>query len=166
MSEVPFRLGRADGQPVSRAEFVAEARSWLGTKFMHQHADKQAGCDCIGFVRGIAKAAGLVPLEQLATLPQSMFAYLGRPDGVQLREGCDEHLIPIAMTDARPGDVILIRFGRHPQHMALLGDYTHGGLSMIHSLGPGGPGQVVEHRLDDTWRARVVSAYAVPGVEA
>lgn len=161
-----FQLGRQDGVVVKRKELIAAARAWLGTRFLHQHSDKQAGCDCIGFVRGVAKDSGLVPLEQLSLLPQTMFAYLGRPDGVQLQQGCEQYLKEVALAQAQPGDVVLIKFGRHPQHMALLGDYVHGGLSMIHSLGPGGPGQVVEHRLDEAWRKRVVAAYAVPGVEA
>ena len=34
---------------------IAEARSWLGTPWHHQASLKGVGCDCIGFVRGVAK---------------------------------------------------------------------------------------------------------------
>lgn len=166
MSEpADFRLGRADGSLVSRKDLVAEARSWLGTPFVHLHSMKGHACDCVGFLRGVSAALGLVPIEQISLLPEGLRTYAGRPDGVTMREGFDSLLRGISIAAARPGDLLLLRFGHHPQHTALLGDYRHGGLSMIHALGPGGPGKVVEHRLDETWRKRIVGVYAIPGVE-
>jgi hypothetical protein len=61
------------------------------------------------------------------------------------------------------GDVVLMRFSNHPQHLAIIGDYAHGGLSIIHAYAPSR--RVVEHALSDVWRALIVSAYALPGVE-
>jgi hypothetical protein len=56
-----------------------------------------------------------------------------------------------------PGDLLLMRFEREPHHLAFAGDYVHGGLSMIHAYGTAG--KVVEHRLDDAWRGRIVAVY-------
>ena len=32
---------------------VAEARSWIGTPYRHQHSTKGVGCDCLGLLRGV-----------------------------------------------------------------------------------------------------------------
>jgi cell wall-associated NlpC family hydrolase len=51
------------------------------------------------------------------------------------------------------GDVLLLRFDRDPQHLAILtGDGT-----IIHALQS--VGKVVEHRLSPDWRARLVAAW-------
>jgi uncharacterized protein YijF (DUF1287 family) len=64
------------------------------------------------------------------------------------------------------GDVVWMRFEKEPQHLGIVGDYVHGGLSLIHAYNGAGVNRVVEHRLDDTWRARIVAAWRYPGVEA
>jgi len=58
--------------------------------------------------------------------------------------------------------VVLIRFQRNPHHLALVGDYLYGGLSLIHADST--LGRVVEHRLDEVWRRLIVAAFAVPGL--
>lgn len=150
---------------VTRADVVAEARTWIGTKFVHQQSMKGAGVDCIGLARGVYRELGLRSTDEKIALARQYAGYSSQPDGVSLKAFCDEFMTPIARSEVQPGDVLLIRFGPHPQHSAILGDYLHGGLSMIHTLGPGGPGKVVEHRLDETWRKRIVAAYSIPGVE-
>jgi NlpC/P60 family putative phage cell wall peptidase len=47
---------------------VAEARSWIGTPYHHQASLKGVGCDCIGLVRGIWRAA-------IGPEPEAMPAY-------------------------------------------------------------------------------------------
>lgn len=32
---------------------LKEARSWVGTPYQHQATTKGAGCDCLGFIRGL-----------------------------------------------------------------------------------------------------------------
>ncbi len=46
---------RALMSPFTRAALLTEARTWIGTPWHHQAAVKGAGCDCIGFVRGVAE---------------------------------------------------------------------------------------------------------------
>jgi len=38
---------------LTRAAIVAEARSWIGTRYRHQGSLKGVGCDCLGLVRGV-----------------------------------------------------------------------------------------------------------------
>jgi len=35
---------------------VAEARRWIGTPYVHQASSFQAGCDCLGLIRGVLAA--------------------------------------------------------------------------------------------------------------
>lgn len=45
---------------VTRAQVVAEARTWIGTKFQHNQSCKGHGCDCIGLVIGVFRALGCI----------------------------------------------------------------------------------------------------------
>lgn len=152
---------------LSRADVVAEARRWIGTPFMHQQHMRGVGADCAGLVRGVCMALGIFPAD-LAKMPDS-WRYLGysrQPDGVLFRQACETYMTPIAISAAQAGDVIAMRFLEHPQHCAIVSDYQHGGLAMIHALNhSNGTGRVVEHRIDPTWRKRIVGAYRLPGVD-
>lgn len=142
------------------AEIVAEGRTWLRTPFHHQGRVKGVGVDCGGVPLETGKALGLLPADAVIT------GYPRQPDGTSLLAHCDRWLVRIPRTAMAPGDVIVVRFDRDPQHVALLGDYRHGGLSMIHALGtPDGRGEVVEHRLDAGTLARLVAAYRFRGVD-
>lgn len=153
----------------TRLEIVVEARSWVlaRTPFMHQANLKGVGCDCAGLLRGVALVLGLLPADyQQHARARPFVGYGERPHGGRLRLGCEAYMDPIDRSAMQPGDAILVRFESDPQHLAILGDYLHGGLSMIHALGTAdGKGHVVEHRLDATWSRRIVAAYAFRGVE-
>jgi NlpC/P60 family putative phage cell wall peptidase len=163
---------------VPAAAVVAEARTWLGTRWQHQASLKGTACDCAGLVLGVARALGL-------PVPAAVPAYDRRPDGVLLRELCEAYLCPLphapALREAvvafapeqvarycaepvpAPGHVLLFRFDSAPQHLGIVGNGP-GYLTLIHAHAP--DRRVVEHRLDATWRARLVAAYALPGVAA
>lgn len=143
---------------VTRDEVVQEARSWLGTPFVHQASRKGVGTDCAGLVRGVLRGLGGLPEER--ALPEAVFAYHRRADGVTLKRVCDEHLERVS--EPMPGDVALIRFGKIPHHLGFIGDRR--GLSLIHALGPMKPSSVVEHTFDEMWRSRVVGYYRIPGI--
>lgn len=143
---------------VTPADVVAEARTWIGTSFMHQARVRGVGVDCVGLVIGVARALGLVePTLDITGYPRS-------PDGRSMLAVCDQHMRRV---DAPAlGCVLVVRHEIDPQHMGIVGDYVHGGLSLIHALGTrDGRGRVVEHRLDESTLARLIAVYALPGVE-
>ena len=45
---------------VPREAIVAEARTWLGVPWRHQGWRRTTGCDCVGLVRGVGHALGLI----------------------------------------------------------------------------------------------------------
>lgn len=141
---------------VTRTDVVQEARAWLGTPFHHQARLKGVGVDCVGLVIGVARALGLVAPEF------DVEAYPRTPDGTSLMALTSAHMSRIDRQDMHSGDVIVVAFGPEPQHLAVLGNYAHGGLSIIHAHGP--TGRVIETRLMFSNSLKFVAAYALPGV--
>ena len=146
---------------IALLDVVAEARSWINSPYHHQARLRGVGVDCIGLVIGVGRALSLCA-------PDFDFTGYGRtPDGKTMLSECDRFMTRIQRDEIRPGNVIVLRFERDPQHMAIVADYLHGGLSMIHALGTvDGKGKVIEQRLSAEILDRLVQAYALPGIEA
>jgi cell wall-associated NlpC family hydrolase len=142
----------------TRAEIISEARSWLGTPFQLQQRMKGVAVDCAGLVICVARALGIVAADF------DVKGYSRRPDG-RLLELCDKHLIRVGQNEMQPGDVVVASVDADPQHMGILGDHRHGGLSIIHAASHAdGTGSVVETRLAFSRSLVFVAAYAFPGV--
>jgi NlpC/P60 family putative phage cell wall peptidase len=143
----------------TRADVVAEARRWIDTPFHHQARTRGVGCDCGGLVGGIAVALRLVPLDWWERSFDPAFGgYARQPSQDRLRQICLLFMDRLEPGSEQPGDVVLIDFGVEPQHLGVLADYRHGGLSIVHAMAR--PPRVAEHRLDPRWRDRVVDAFA------
>ena len=143
----------------TRAEVVRVARSYIGTSFHHMGRLPGVGLDCAGVLVCVARELGLVVPE--FDVP----AYTPAPDGRSMLLWCNEHMEPIAREAMRPGDVILLIADEFPQHLAILGDYAHGGHSIIHAAGNARPPRVLETRLMYSASLRFVAAFTLPGVE-
>ena len=143
---------RAIGPPFTADEctaFIAEARSFLGVPFRHQGRSRLA-VDCAGLVACCLTAIGR-PFEDRK-------AYGREPLQQQLRAMVALNFgEPVPMAEARPGDVVLMRFRGEPSHVAILGDYLYGGLSVIHSFAQ--VRKVVEHRLDSEWSGYITEVF-------
>jgi cell wall-associated NlpC family hydrolase len=141
----------------TRAEIVAAARKWVDTPFHHQARLKGVGVDCVGLVIGVARELGLVAPDF------DVVGYPRVPDGTSLMGIVREHMTEIDRAAMQPGDVVVVSFDRDPQHLGILGDYRHGGLSIIHAAGMAG--RVIETRLMFTEQMRFVAAFKLPGIE-
>ena len=135
---------------VTREQFVAEARTWLGTPYQHQGRLKGIACDCIGLVICTAQALGLTEFD--------IRDYGRRPDG-RLRPVMESHMKKVPLFDAQAADVILFVWQTVPLHVGILTDRDH----FIHAYLPNRA--VVESRLDGKMRSQVVAAYHLPEVE-
>jgi cell wall-associated NlpC family hydrolase len=114
-------------------DIVVQARTWLGTPFHHQARLKRVGCDCLGLIIGVV-------------------------DELDLK---DKHGQPLAayevpIENAQAGDLALFNMAGNPQHLAILTDYENA-LGMIHCYAQAR--RVVEHRLDDDWKNRLVKVF-------
>jgi cell wall-associated NlpC family hydrolase len=139
------------------ASVVAEARTWIDTPYQHQQEAKGVVCDCRGLVMGVGKRCGLLDPDF------EINGYSTHPDGVTMLELCDRYLDRIARAAMRPSDILVVRYGKHPQHMGILADYKYGGLSLIHSLAS--MGGVKEHRLMFHESMVYVQAYRFRGID-
>jgi NlpC/P60 family putative phage cell wall peptidase len=133
---------------VESTEILASAREWLGTPWRHQGRLKGIAVDCGGLILGVGRELGLLDFDTSA--------YGRIPDGQQLRALCEQHLLAKPVADAVPGDVLLMRFTRHPQHLAIVGDRGEP-YSLIHAYADAGA--CVEHGADPKWLRRIVAAY-------
>lgn len=139
-----------------RAHIVAEARAFIGTPHIHQLREKGVGVDCAGLLTSVSKALGLSAFD--------VTDYERLPDGKEMVALCDREMTRITTATMQPGDAVVMRFDQFPQHIAILADYKYGGLSIVHANSA--IGKVVEHRLDERWRSRIVAAYRLPKVPA
>lgn len=142
----------------TRADVVRVARTYLETPFHHRGRLPGVGLDCAGIIICAARELGLVAAD--FDVP----AYTPTPDGRTMLEWCRAHMKSVARVNMQPGDVIVLITDVHPQHLGILGDYRHGGLSIIHAANNADPPRVIETRLMFSRVARFVGAFALPGV--
>jgi NlpC/P60 family putative phage cell wall peptidase len=142
--------------PITRNEIVREARGWIGTPYRHQASLQHVGCDCLGLLRGVWRS--VVGDEPEAPPPYA-------PDWAEasgletLADAALRHLLPIEISDAKEGDVLLFRWRDHlpAKHAAIL---TSQG-TMIHAHDGAA---VAEVALAPWWRRRIAYAFSFPGV--
>lgn len=139
---------------------ITAARSWIGTRFHHQgrvkkNGNNKGGCDCIGLIIGVADELDIKykgrPFSGLDKKD-----YAKTPDGKELYDSFCKYLTEIDIGDAKAGDILMFRFDKYPQHVGFLSD-IEGVPAIIHCyLQARG---VVEHRMDEYWRSRIVAAF-------
>lgn len=140
----------------TRAQVVASARLWLDTPFHHQARLRGVGVDCIGLVIGVARELNLVAPDF------DVSAYPRVPDGLSLMSTAREHMNEISRESMQAGDIVVVSFDRDPQHFGVLGNYRHGGFSIIHAAS--NAGRVIETRLMFSEHMKYVAAFALPGI--
>jgi NlpC/P60 family putative phage cell wall peptidase len=143
---------------IRRGQIIAEARSWLGTPYLHQASAKGQGADCLGLVRGVWRA--LYGFE-----PEAPPAY--GPDWNERRAGTEpllaaarRHFAERPLAAARPGDVLVFRVVRTgpAKHCGVLADPDR----FIHAY----QGRaVVESWLNRWWGERLAGVFGFPGTE-
>lgn len=125
--------------PITRADVVAEALSWLGTPYHHLADVKGAGVDCAMLLVRVYAALGLIPAD---TDPRPYSEQWHLHHGEEMYLGwLQRHA---RFTDSpQPGDVAVWRFGR---------TYSHGGIlvepaTVVHALKDS---RIVKlHRVDE-----------------
>lgn len=147
---------------VTRQQIVDEARTWMGTRFLHQGRMKGVGVDCINLVIGTALELGLITQDQLDNFDNPEYANYGRsPNGTLLLQGCDHFLNRISFPQVKKGDILIFKFVDEAQHFAIVTETNP--IYMIHSYAH--MRKVVEHRFDDVWRKRLVACYRFKNID-
>ena len=111
--------------PLLPAAIVAEARSWLGTPFVHGAAIKGVGVDCVQLSRAVYMAVAVAPPDFPDFLPYPTGWLLERGD-MRYRDAIATHMTPVWVDGApttpvaAPGDLALFRIGRAAAHSAIV----------------------------------------------
>lgn len=134
---------------MTREEFITLARTWKGTPFHHQGRRKGVGVDCIGYISELGKEAKILA-------PKDVTNYGRWPHNGELLKALQAHLEEVSVKDAKPGDILLFRIYKDPQHVAIRTD-----IGIIHAVEQG----VVETSFDEMWQRRLVKAFRLPGVD-
>lgn len=135
---------------------VAEARSWIGTRYQHQASVKGVGCDCLGLVRGVWRSCiGDEPEQPPPYAPD----WAEATGADSLADAALRHLTPVAREAFSAGDVLLFRWraGFVAKHVAIAAS----DISMIHAHDGAA---VCEVALAPWWRRRLAYAFRFPGV--
>jgi len=138
-----------------REEIVRAARGWIGTPYHHQASTRGAGADCLGLVRGVWREL----YGREAEMPPPYSRDWAEANGTEtMLAAAGRHLMPIAHSVARPGDVLVFRLraGCVAKHAAIMS----GEAMMIHALEGA---RVCEVPLSRWWRRRIAGVFAFPG---
>jgi cell wall-associated NlpC family hydrolase len=102
-----------------RAAVIGEARSWLGTPWVHQADLKGQAVDCAMFLIRIFSNVGVIQYFDPRPYPRSWFVH---QDEERFMNWITDnlHCAEIPAAEAKPGDVVLYRIGRCYAHGALL----------------------------------------------
>lgn len=142
---------------VTRQQIVAEARTWLGTPYVHQASVQGGGADCLGLLRGVWR--GVIGSEPEAVPIYSMD--WSEPQGEErMWAAARRHLREKPQSWMQPGDVVLFRMRERSvaKHLGILSQ-TKDLVRFIHAYSGHG---VVENTLSDPWRRRIVSCFEFP----
>ncbi len=144
----------------SRADVLAEARTWLGTPWHHSACVKGEGVDCVYFPFAVCRDLGILPAG--FTMPE----YVKTPDGATLMATCDRLMQRVSRADMREADLIVLATDVDPQHVGIIYDYRPGVFGIIHASNDRSvtPPRVIEHRLMFHRKLQFIAAYRLPNV--
>lgn len=139
------------------ARIVTEARTWIGTPYLHQGSVKGAGTDCLGLVRGVWRAVlGAEPEN-----PPPYTADWAEPGHDEvLLAAAGRWLLPKPRDAAELGDVLVFRMraGGIAKHLGIqsgLGDRR----AFVHAYSQHG---VLESPLSAPWERRIAARFTFP----
>jgi len=139
---------------VSRNNVVAEARSWIGTRWIHQGRDRN-GIDCIGLVVVVRRALGIGDYD--------VAGYPRVPDGTFLSHFVRAGGVRVPILEIRPADLLLFRVARAPCHVGIVTARDGDVIRMTHAHLP--RHRVVEELVAHGWRHDWVAAFQMPEVD-
>ncbi len=127
-----------------RAALVANARTYLGTRYRHQGHERAGGVDCLGLVIASGRDFGFD-----FTITDDDKNYSMNPDGYYFVERLRAEMFELEnWREAQPGDVVVMRWhvARPPQHVGIVTRLETDNCVCVHSSRV--ERQVVETRWD------------------
>lgn len=141
------------GETELRAAIVAEAISWERTPYHHHARLKGVGVDCAQLPAAVFEAVGAIPHLEPEYSEQWM---IHRDEELYLAE-IRRWARDIEVADARPGDLIVWKFGRTYSHSAIVIEPP----LVIHAVVKGGAVIRADIERDEDLRDRPRLAFSV-----
>ena len=148
---------------VTRAQIVAEARSFKGTPYQDKGRMKGRGLDCVGLPLMVAGALGLKDKDGKLIHGGLYTDYSSQPLADYVHQLCMKHLVHRPVREAKEGDVVSVAVATAPCHVGILGRDDAGNLTLIHAFNSG-KNIVIEQPIDEKWRRRLRAAFKFPEV--
>lgn len=136
-----------------RLAVVAEARTYMGTKWQHQGRLKGVGVDCIGLI-GMSALTCHVSGAKDWWEDRQFHNYGPSPREELIYRGCDLFMERVPVKEAGVGDVLIMSFGPVAQHFALI---SRPGNYIIHAYSSS-PRRVTENGVK-IWKGGIMRAY-------
>jgi cell wall-associated NlpC family hydrolase len=111
-------------EETERQTVIAEAKTWLGTPYHHMGRVKNAGTDCAMILAEVFEAVGLIPHLEIEHYPLD---WMNHRDEERYLGWVKKYAHEV--TEPRPGDIALFRFGRCISHGAIVVEWP----MVIHS---------------------------------
>lgn len=144
---------------------VAEARTWTGTPYRHQHSAKGVAVDCVGLIIGVGMALDILPDWSPEAWAEHE-SYSRAPNPEHMGRAIRQFMEPIDLDPAElapPGSVAFMAWRANlPMHLGIIGRMDDGRPTLIHAFEY--VGRVVEHGFDQEWPGRVESWWKFPGL--
>lgn len=135
-------------------QVAAKAEEWIDVPFRWQ-GTVRAGCDCKGLAAGIARELGRPEADSLEALAGD---YGGKVPTKRLKAGLQRLFDQVS--ERQPGDLLLVRMGGIPQHLAICAPRPGKPTRVIEALCRGPmkvrPSRWPDSAVDSIWRWRPV----------
>jgi len=110
-------------EQLERELVIKEARSWVGTKFVHAGRVKGAGVDCAGLVAEVYCKANRMPPITWPHYAPDWWKHAKDPEQ-HIIENAKLHFKEITAAQAKPGDWVVLFIGKAWAHCAIIvGDH-------------------------------------------
>lgn len=141
-----------------RRRVVREARSWIGTPYLHQASVRLQGADCLGLIRGVWRKC-IAPEPEVVPEYTSDWGEVSASEN--MLEAAQRWFIPIEEDKALSGYLILFRWKTATvvKHAGILTSPLRNKPNFIHAYEKAG---VVETTLGHYWKARVAACFRFP----
>lgn len=142
-----------------REQIIAEARKWVETPYLHQHAILGFGADCLAVVREPGIACDVLTWDE--DLFEPFRAYGEQPNPRNVIGMLESFFVPV---EGEPllADIVCLQWRPNmPMHLALLSQFKSR-RTLIHAWRQ--HGKVVEHGFAAEWPGMAHSWWRYPGL--
>jgi hypothetical protein len=112
-------------EELERKEVVAEARSFVGTPFIHQAGVKGAGVDCAHLISEVYRVTGFMPAIKYPVYGKDWFRHAENEEKY-IVEVAKLYFKEITEAEAGIGDWMAVKIGRAYAHCAIITEVKDG----------------------------------------